>query len=248
MPDHKKSKKRLDERLVELGLAETTSKAQSLIMAGEVVVKDQRVDKSGHQVSDHDAIRLKSKSHFVGRGGEKMLSIIKALNLSDRFENKVILDIGASTGGFTQCMLEHNAQKVLALDVGSNQLAWKLRQDPRVISIEKTDIRDFTPQDHPKIDWIIGDISFNSLSRLAPYIKKAANNDEASYLLLVKPQFELSKSEVPDGGIIDDPELREVALQRVTNSFAEIGIHKIKSLDSPVKGRNGNQEIFLLLK
>jgi 23S rRNA (cytidine1920-2'-O)/16S rRNA (cytidine1409-2'-O)-methyltransferase len=183
---------------------------------------------------------------FVSRGGEKLLAAITALNLKDDFIDKVILDVGASTGGFTDCVLQLGAKTSIALDVGTAQLDWKLRSDPRVIAIEKTDIKEFdAPADHV-INWVLADVSFTSLAKLIPYIRKSA--PKARLLLLVKPQFELPREKIPDGGIVTDDQDRALALELVVKALKSEGYTIEQTLDAPVAGRQGNREIFVLAK
>jgi 23S rRNA (cytidine1920-2'-O)/16S rRNA (cytidine1409-2'-O)-methyltransferase len=240
----KGEKARLDAQLVARGLAGDLSEARALIMAGSVVVGDQRVDKPGAMISVDQPLRLKEQGRFVSRGGDKLAAALADLGLEDRLKGAVVLDIGASTGGFTQCCLALGAAQVLALDVGTSQLAWELRQDPRVTVLEQTDIRAFAPGDHPRVTFVVADISFNSLARLATAIHAAAPTAH-DFVLLVKPQFELDRDEVPAGGIVDDAKLRQRAVDRVVAAFAGIGLAPLRSVASQVAGRGGNQEIFL---
>lgn len=244
---NKKKLKRLDQIVLDRRLADSLAKAQALIMAGKIVVEDQRVDKPGATFQPQINLRLKSQGKFVSRGGDKLEDAIKKLNLQNSFENKVVLDIGSSTGGFTDCSLHYKAKLVLALDVGSNQLAWKLRTSPQVISLEKTDIRDFIPINYQPIDWIIGDISFNSICNLLESVV-AASQSYTKFLLLVKPQFELNPQEIPEGGIVLDEQLRSKALNKVIEKVNELGLELISTVDCDVKGRYGNQEIFIFFK
>ncbi len=244
MPPRKSAKTRLDQALCKRGLAKTTSEAQGLIMAGKVVVGDQRIDKAGHMVADEVEIRIKGDLRFASRAGDKLFGVVDVLRIAHLWDSKVVLDVGASTGGFTDVSLALNAAKVIALDVGTNQLAWELRQDSRVISVEQTDIRDFDRTKFADIDLVIGDVSFTSLARLAPALREAAPRVGVHFLLLVKPQFELPRDVIPDGGIVKDEDLRRLAVQSVSQAMAAVGIDEIAVSDSPVPGRQGNVEIF----
>ena len=247
MKEVKDKKKRIDQLLVERHLAENHKMAMALIMAGKVIVNDQRVDKPAQLVHPESVIRIKGQKAYVSRGGDKLASAIRHFKLEESLDGKIVLDIGASTGGFTDCALKHGAQQVVALDVGDNQLDWSLRVNPKVVSLENTDIRAFKPSNHPAFDWILADISFNGFGRLAPYIVQAGS-PFTRFLLLVKPQFELSSTKVPKGGVIFDQALRDEALQKAISSFEHLGLSHLGSVDSEVKGRSGNQEIFILMQ
>jgi 23S rRNA (cytidine1920-2'-O)/16S rRNA (cytidine1409-2'-O)-methyltransferase len=235
--------------MVAQGLASTTEEAKKLIMTGDVVSHDRQVRSAGELLSEAIALRFRKKKkdpHTVGRGYFKLKGALTDLQLEQELSGKIVLDIGASTGGFVQCAIDHQAKLVIALDVGVNQLAWKLRQHPQVISIEKTDIRNFTHELSPQIEWILGDISFNSLARLASSIKNASQHPQVRYLLLVKPQFELDSFEIGDG-IVRSDELRMKALKLVQKAFADLGAKSFRWANSQVAGHKGNQEIFLLI-
>ncbi len=248
MPTSKDKKVRLDSLVVEKGLADSLAAAKRLIMAGMVIVGDQMIDKPGKTIDKNLPLRLKAdgRSGFVGRGGEKLMGAVEFFELKPVIWDKVVLDVGASTGGFTDCCLRLGARTVISLDVGSAQLDWRLRQHPKVISLEKTDIRDFKPEDYPPLDLIVGDISFNSLCRLGPAFLKAAPKQGTLLLLLVKPQFELPRALIPTGGVIVDEKLISLATEKVIQSFSSLGYEVLGTFPSKVKGRAGNQEIFLL--
>jgi 23S rRNA (cytidine1920-2'-O)/16S rRNA (cytidine1409-2'-O)-methyltransferase len=239
----KSAKSRLDDLLVRRGFADSVSTAKAMIMAGDVIVENQRIDKPGTMITESAAIRLKDDGQFVSRGGDKLNAAIQELGIEGLFIGKTVLDVGASTGGFTDCVLSHGATNVIALDVGTAQLAWKLRQDVRVCCIEKTDIKNFDPSGHPVIDWVVADVSFTSLARLIPDIKRSAA--KATVLLLVKPQFELPRSMVPAGGIVIDDDDRKQALREVREALVESGYQIIAEIDAKVAGRQGNREIFI---
>jgi len=189
-------------------------------------------------------LRVKDSSRFVSRAGEKLAHALADLGLADVVKGAVVLDVGASTGGFTQCCLELGAKMVIAVDVGSNQLAWELRQDARVRVLEQTDIRAFDPAAYPPVDFVVADISFNSLARLAPALRQAAPRPNTRFLVLVKPQFELPRAQVPGGGVVVDEALREEAVRRVAAAFIAAGLGPGRTVDSRVPGRAGNREIF----
>jgi len=218
-------------------------------MAGKVVVADQRVDKVGQLVDREAPIRIKDDgSRYVSRGGDKLASALEQLGLWSMLKGAAVLDVGASTGGFTDCCLQAGARSVIALDVGTGQLAWELRSDPRVISLEKTDLRDFDPSAYPPIDLVVADVSFNSLARLASGFRSAAPRPGTIFLLLVKPQFELEREDVPLGGIVVDPASRQRALDKVIDALIHEGLIVISTVESGVSGRKGNQEIFIYAK
>lgn len=254
LKNKKIKKKRVDISLVDKGLAQDLQEARALVMAGKVVANDQRVEKPAELIPLDCVLRIKGKkSKFVSRGGEKLAFALKHLQLTNLINDAVVLDIGASTGGFTDCCLQLGAKQVYALDVGTNQLAWSLRSDPRVISIEKTDIRSFDCNEYRGVNVVVADISFNSLARLVPDIVKAAegsnedNRQAVHYLLLVKPQFELPKEYVPSGGVVVDEESRELAFNMVKDVFLQHGFknENCQRLDCGVEGRTGNREIFI---
>lgn len=241
----RKNKTRLDESLLNQGLAGSLTEARALIMAGQVLVDEQRIDKPGALVAAEANLRLKGQKRFVSRGGEKLWALLEDLKLFSLFENAVVLDCGASTGGFTDCALQAGAAKVYALDVGYNQLAWKLRTDRRIVIMEQTDIRDLRgPLDHA-ISVVLVDISFNSLDRLLPAIVRAAPPSGVHFLLLVKPQFELDREEVPRGGVVAHPESQQQALDQALQAVQREGLTWVESLPSRVLGREGNQEFFV---
>jgi 23S rRNA (cytidine1920-2'-O)/16S rRNA (cytidine1409-2'-O)-methyltransferase len=244
----KKDRYRLDERLVSLGLVGDLTEARALIMAGQVLVDEQRMDKPGQLVRDGQNLRLKDQKRFVSRGGDKLWGAIHDLGLVPMLAGATVLDCGASTGGFTDCCLQLGAQKVYALDVGHNQLAWKLRTDPRVVVKEQCDIRQVTDVIDDAINFVVADISFNSVDRLLPAICRAVPAQAVHFLILVKPQFELAADAVPVGGVVEDDASRQAALNIARQALQREGLEFLQSVDSQVSGREGNREIFVLAR
>jgi 23S rRNA (cytidine1920-2'-O)/16S rRNA (cytidine1409-2'-O)-methyltransferase len=242
----KSSKTRVDAALVARALADSPELARALVMAGKVLVGagERKVAKPSELVADDEPLRVKDAARFVSRAGEKLLFALEDLRLTETVRGQTVLDVGASTGGFTQCCLELGAARVLALDVGVNQLAWELRTDPRVTALERTDVREFAPADHPAVDLLVADVSFNSLARLAPALRRAAPGPQARFLVLVKPQFELPRRLIPDGGVVSDDDLRAEAVRNVAEAFAALGLPNGRAVDCRVAGRTGNREIF----
>jgi 23S rRNA (cytidine1920-2'-O)/16S rRNA (cytidine1409-2'-O)-methyltransferase len=239
-------KTRLDKLLVERGLAPSREKAQALIMAGQVVVGEHVADKAGQQVPLDAEIRIKGEVlPYVGRGGLKLRRALDEFGVD--VTGVVALDVGASTGGFTDCLLQAGAAKVFAVDVGYNQLAWKLRQDPRVISLEKTNIRYLTPESLDAVpDMAVIDASFISLSKVLPATVSLVRPG-GRIIALIKPQFEVGRGEVGKGGIVRDPAAHEKAIDGVRQVAAELGLTVGGLCDSPILGADGNREFLILL-
>lgn len=244
----KQGKIKLYLRLLDLELAEDEQKAKSMIMAGQVIVDDQRVDKPGEFVSIDSVIRVKGQRQFVSRGGMKLQLALTDFGIEDFVRGSIALDVGASTGGFTDCLLQNGAHKVFALDVGTNQLSWKIRSDRRVVPLEKTDIRQVDGPIDPHINFVVADISFNSLTRLVPSILAAVPSQGVKFLLLVKPQFELSSALVPAGGVVLDDQSRSKAVDDVKASLKKIGPSTIRHKDCRLAGRMGNREVFIFFE
>ncbi len=240
------NKKRLDQLLVDRGLAPSRQRARALIMAGKVLVDTQRKDKPGLQVDADADITLKGETMpYVSRGGLKLEGALSATELS--IDGLVCLDVGASTGGFTDCLLQHGAGKVYAVDVGYGQLAWKLRQDPRVVAIERTNIRHMAPDTIPEpVDLITIDTSFISLKIVIPAVLQHLKST-GRILALIKPQFEVGKGNVGKGGVVRDPEQRQSVIDRLVDFFTQIGLRCGPVIPSPVLGPKGNQEFIILL-
>lgn len=238
-------KRRLDELLVEQGWASSREKAQALVMTGKVLVQEQRADQPAALVAPDAVIRVKGMNAYVSRGGLKLAGALADFDLKEWVRGKQCLDIGASTGGFTDCLLQHGAAKVIALDVGTNQLAWKLRTDPRVVAREQTDIRDLSADDMHDVNFVVADISFQSLARLLGPILSITRRSGMRYLLLVKPQFELPREHVPVGGVVLDTEMQQQAVARVLQVCADLGVEGATAKPCQVLGRSGNQEYFI---
>ena len=238
---------RIDQLLVQREYFESRERAKRAIMAGLVFVDNQIVDKPGTQVKSEAIINVKSSQNtYVSRGGSKLAKAIGSFNIE--LNHKVCLDIGSSTGGFTDCMLQNNAQKVFSIDVGYGQLAWKLRQDDRVISMEKTNIRYVTSCQIGEIaDFASIDVSFISLRLVLPVLKNLLL-ENAEIVALIKPQFEAGKGKVGKKGVVKDPKTHEEVIIRIID-FAEENCMEILDLTySPLKGPKGNIEYLLYLK
>ncbi len=234
--------------MIQRGLAVNEDQARGLIMAGQVIVDDQRVDKPGKLISSLAQLRVKGQNPYVSRGGAKLAGAVADLGLASEFNNSVVLDVGASTGGFTDCSLQLGARYVYAVDVGTNQLAWKLRNHPRIKSMEKTDIRTFESCIDSEISIVVADVSFTSLSNVLPSILRASPKSGVRYLLLIKPQFELDPSLVPVGGIVADEGLRQLAVNHVIATLAHLRFLNPTVIESKVAGRNGNKEVFIFFQ
>ncbi|MEN8188624.1 MAG: TlyA family RNA methyltransferase [Thermodesulfobacteriota bacterium] len=236
---------RLDQRLVELGLAADLAKAGGLIGAGEVLVDGARIDKAGHAVSPGAEISLKERIPYVSRGGLKLEG---GLQLFDYDPTGLICaDIGASSGGFTDCLLQHGAKKVYAVDVGYGQFDWKLRQDPRVVLIERFNARNLTHREIPEpLDLAVIDASFISLTRLLPPLLPLFGR-KTEIIALIKPQFELPREKIPKGGVVLDPALHQEAVDKLRSFAAEIGLETARTAESPITGPKGNREFLTLL-
>jgi 23S rRNA (cytidine1920-2'-O)/16S rRNA (cytidine1409-2'-O)-methyltransferase len=239
-------KTRLDQLLVTRGLAKSRTQAQALILAGRVLVAGAAVAKAGMPVSEEAEIILKAPpSQFVSRGGEKLAAALTHFQVEPA--GKVALDVGASTGGFTHCLLLNGARKVYAVDVGYGQLDASLRRDPRVVVLERVNIRLLPREAIPEaVDLITIDVSFISLNLVLPKIIEFLRPG-GEMLPLVKPQFEVGKGQVGKGGVVRDVRLQLEAVQRVAKTAAALGLNVSPPFPSPLKGPKGNQEYFLHL-
>ena len=238
-----KPKERLDKLLVERGLVETRAKAQALILAGQVFSAEQRLEKAGQLVPVEAPLTIKETMPFVSRGGLKLAAALDHFQID--VTGKVCLDVGASTGGFTDCLLQRGASRVVAVDVGHGQLDWKLRQDARVEVREQVNARYLQPADfNERFDLVVGDVSFISLTKILPVVP-ALVQPSALVVTLIKPQFEVGRDEVGKGGIVRD----EAAQQRVVNEIVEfaasLGLRSRGVIDSPILGADGNREFLV---
>ncbi|MDQ5983390.1 MAG: 16S/23S rRNA (cytidine-2'-O)-methyltransferase TlyA [Eubacteriales bacterium SKADARSKE-1] len=241
------TKKRLDVLLFEKGLAQSREKARALIMSGNVYVDNQKADKPGVSYPDTVEIDVRQTSlPYVSRGGLKLEKAIKVFNID--LKDKIAMDIGASTGGFTDCMLQNGAKKVYSVDVGYGQLAWKLRNDPRVVNMERTNIRYINESlITDKIDFLSVDVSFISLCLVLPVARKLMS-EKALAVCLIKPQFEAGREKVGKNGVVRDRKTHAEVIKKIC-SFSENEGFKVLGLDfSPVKGPKGNIEYLMYLE
>jgi 23S rRNA (cytidine1920-2'-O)/16S rRNA (cytidine1409-2'-O)-methyltransferase len=241
------TKERIDKLMVERGLAESRTRAQALILAGQVLVREQRVDKPG-QLFDPDAeIRIKGETlRYASRGGLKLEAALREFNIDPAGKN--CLDVGASTGGFTDCLLQHGAARVWAIDVGHNQLVWRLRQDPRVVVFEGVNARNLNPTQFPvRFDLATIDVSFISLTKILPAVRPCLT-DTGDYIALIKPQFEVGKGEVGRGGIVTDSVKHRRVLHEIKDAALGSGFLAIGLIESPILGAEGNREFLMHLK
>jgi len=237
-------KKRIDQLLAERGLAPSRARAQALVMAGLVFAGDKRVDKPGQQLAEDAAIEVRGRDHpWVGRGGVKLAHAIEAFQLDPR--GAVAMDIGSSTGGFTEVLLEHGAAHVFAVDVGTNQLAWKLRTDPRVSVLEQTNARELTAQQiNRPCEWVVCDASFIGLAKVLEVPLRLAS-PRCRLVALIKPQFEVRKGEVGKGGIVRDTDLHQRVCDEVREWLEEGGWRIDGIIPSPITGSEGNVEFLV---
>lgn len=239
------AKERIDKLLVERGMAESRTKAQALVMAGVVLVNERRVEKSSEMFSAEDVIRMKgetAESRYVGRGGLKLEAALDSFAIDPRGFN--CIDIGASTGGFADCLLQHGASRVTTIDVGTNQLVWSLRTDPRIDVRENVNARTLEPTDFETLfDLAVMDVSFISVTKILPAIVPLLSGN-GRLIVLIKPQFEVGRGEVGKGGIVRDIEKHKRVVAEV-NSFAEsIGLAVMGIIESPIRGAEGNKEFL----
>ena len=239
------AKTRLDLALVERGFAGTRAAAQRLVMAGLVFSGERRLDKPGHTIAEDAPIEVRGQPHpYVSRGGVKLEKALEHFAIP--VTGRVALDVGASTGGFTDCLLQRGAVKVYAIDVGTNQLAWKLRRDPRVVAMEKTNIRDVTCVDVPEpIDLVVCDASFIGLRTALPAALALAA-PWAHLVALIKPQFEVGKGRVGKGGIVRDPALHAEVCGTISDWLGkQPGWRVLGITESPIEGAEGNKEFLI---
>lgn len=247
MPEGKSKKERLDVLLVNRGLVESREKAKAVIMTGDVFVDNQREDKAGQKFSEQAVIEIRGKKmKFVSRGGYKLEKALTVFPIG--LQGSVCMDVGASTGGFTDCMLQNGAAYVYAIDVGTNQLAWRLRQDERVRSMEKTNIRYVTPEDIGEpVDFVSVDVAFISLTKVLGPVREIMRSG-ASIVCLIKPQFEAGREKVGKKGVVRDKAVHKEVIESVERYAKSLGF-VIYGLDfSPIRGPEGNIEYLLYLK
>jgi len=248
MGKHSKPKKiSLDKILIEKGLAKNLEEAKPLIMAGKVIVNDHMIDKPGTLVDPQLTIRIKgSSSKFVSRGGDKIEAPIDTFSID--IKNKTVIDVGSSTGGFTDCVLQKGAALVYAVDVGYGQLAWKLQKDVRVKSLERKNIRDLEPTElNVTPDMAVIDASFISLKKILPKVVSLLNKN-GEVLALIKPQFEARKKDVETGGIVRDEKLYQKIIKSIIDEAKKLSLIVAGIMESPIKGQKGNREFFIYLK
>ncbi len=240
-------KKRIDLLVLEKGLARSRNQARALIMAGKVLVNNLPAAKPGSLASASDNITIKGNEFpYVGRGGLKLEHALESFDFC--VKDKTCLDVGASTGGFTDCLLQKGARKVFAVDVGYGQLAWKLRQDSRVVVLERTNIRHLSPERIPsRLDLATIDVSFISLKIVVPAVLKFITNN-GGIIVLIKPQFEVGKGKTGKGGIVRDGRLHEEVISGLTGFFRETGLVCSPAVSSPIKGAKGNKEFLMFLR
>ncbi|MCI5537332.1 MAG: TlyA family RNA methyltransferase [Oscillospiraceae bacterium] len=237
---------RLDQRIVQLGLLESREKAKAMIMAGQVYVNGQKELKAGTNVKPEDSIEVRSSMEFVSRGGYKLKKAVSVFPIT--LKDKICMDIGASTGGFSDCMLQNGAKKVYCVDVGYGQLAWKIRSDPRVVNLERTNIRYVTDEQvTDKIDFASVDVSFISLELVLPVAYNLLS-DDGETVCLIKPQFEAGRENVGKKGVVRDINVHKNVINKIYLFAKQLGF-AVCGLDfSPIKGPEGNIEYLIYLK
>jgi 23S rRNA (cytidine1920-2'-O)/16S rRNA (cytidine1409-2'-O)-methyltransferase len=244
------TRERIDKLLVERGLADSRTKAQAMVMAGVVLVDEQRVEKPSHQFDTNSSIRIKGgddpTSRYVGRGGLKLEAALHEFQIDVSGLN--CLDVGASTGGFTDCLLQHGAQKVFAVDVGHNQIDWRLRNDPRVEVREGVNARYLQPEDFPnRFDLAVMDVSFISATKVLPAIVPLMVAGGV-IITLIKPQFEVGRGEVGGGGVVRDRAKRLRVVAEVNEAARALGLETVNVIESPIQGAEGNVEYLALYR
>jgi len=243
-------RERIDKLLVERGLADSRTKAQAMVMAGVVLVDEQRVEKPSHQFDPNSSMRSKGSddptARYVGRGGLNLETALREFQID--VAGFYCLDVGASTGGFTDCLLQNGARAVVAIDVGHNQIDWRLRNDPRVEVREGVNARYLQPEDFPEpFDLAVMDVSFISATKVLPAIVPLIAPG-GSIVTLIKPQFEVGRGEVGGGGIVRDRAKRLRAVEEVNNFATTLGLEVVKVIESPIAGAEGNVEYLAFYK
>ena len=241
-------RERIDKLLVERGLAESRTKAQAMVMAGVVLVDEQRVEKPSQQIDPGSTIRIKGgddpTSRYVGRGGLKLEAALREFQID--VAGWTCLDVGASTGGFTDCLLQHGAAHVVAIDVGHNQIDWRLRNDARVEVREGVNARYLQPEDfETKFDLAVMDVSFISATKVIPAIVPLLREGGA-IVTLIKPQFEVGRGEVGGGGVVRDAAKRARVVEEVNDAARALGLEAVNVIESPLPGAEGNVEYLAL--
>ena len=237
-----KPRRRLDQLLVDRQLVETREKARALILSGSVLVNGQKADKAGHAVEMDAAIELLERPKYVSRGGIKLEAALETFHID--VMGCVCLDVGSSTGGFTDCLLQHGAARVYAIDVGTAQLDWKLRNDPRVVVREQVNARYLSREHVPEpVDVAVCDVSFISVTMILPVLPGLLT-ENGEIVILVKPQFELERRQVGKGGIVRDPDLHQIACRKVEEAVHALGFRS-DTIPSPIPGAEGNREFLL---
>lgn len=245
------NKTRIDLLLVERGLAQSRERAQALVLSGNVLVNDTPITKPGITVSSDVSIRIRGEDHpYVSRGGVKLAKALEVFGLD--VSGFIALDVGASTGGFTDALLRGGAQKVLAIDVGTNQLDWKLRSDSRVVSVENVNARNLPEgfiagHGFFRVDIVVMDVSFISITKVLPAVHRQIQNP-CHWVILIKPQFELSQSEVGKGGVVRDDTLQAKARETIQRWGQENGFLEQGLIESPILGTQGNREFLIYWK
>lgn len=241
------AKERIDKLLHERGFADSRSKAQAMVMAGIVLVDEKRVEKPSESFSAEANIRIKGdspESRYASRAGLKLEAALREFRIDPT--GMLCLDVGASTGGFTDCLLTHGALRVIAVDAGTNQIVWRLREDERVEVREQTNARDLIPDDFDSLfDLIVMDVSFISAAKIIPTLPPLLKS-AGKVIILIKPQFEVGKGEVGKGGIVREPEKHRRVIEEVNTSASEFGLVVRGVIDSPIMGAEGNKEFLAL--
>ena len=240
-------KERIDKLLHDLGFADSRTKAQAMVMAGVVLADEKRVEKASEAFPPSVKIRIKgesAESRYASRGGLKLEAALNGFHIDPK--GYVCLDVGSSTGGFTDCLLKHGAGKVVAVDAGTNQLVWELRSDSRVEVRENTNARNFRPDDFEQLfDLIVMDVSFISVTKIFPALVPLMA-DRGKMIVLIKPQFEVGRGEVGKGGIVREPEKHQRVIEQVTEAAEGQGLSRIGFIESPILGAEGNKEFLAL--
>jgi 23S rRNA (cytidine1920-2'-O)/16S rRNA (cytidine1409-2'-O)-methyltransferase len=238
---------RLDKLILEKRIAQSRERARALVMEGRVTANGRLIDKPGTRVSIDAQIQLRGEDlPYVSRGGKKLEGALKAFGIDPY--GAVVIDVGSSTGGFTDCILQKGAKKVYAVDVGYGQLAWKLQKDPRVVNLERRNIRYLRKDEvQEEADLILVDVSFISIEKFLPHLSGFLKGG-GCFVCLIKPQFEVGKGEVGKGGVVKDPALHQKAIDRISKFSRELGLKVLQVVESPLRGPKGNKEFFIYLK